>query len=126
MGFFNIGIPELILVLTIMLVFLGPDKLRESSRNFARFIRKVVRSETWRNFSVMYHEMKHYPEEIMKEVNLEETMKELNEINARTQAELDRIQNSVRTMPKAVDSDSSEPNLSDPDKENTPKTKDSL
>jgi len=62
----------------------------------------------------------------MKEVNLEETMKELNEINARTQAELDQIQNSVRSMPKAVDSDSSEPNPSDPDKENTPETKDSL
>jgi uncharacterized coiled-coil protein SlyX len=62
----------------------------------------------------------------MKEVNLEETMKELNEINARTQAELDRIQNSVRSMPKAVDSDSSESNPSDSDKENTPETKDSL
>lgn len=126
MGFFNIGIPELILVLTIMLVFLGPDKLRESSRNLARFIRKVVRSETWRNFSVMYQEMKHYPEEIMKEVNLEETMKELDEINNRAQAELDQIQTSIHTIPDTVDSNLSEPDAPDSDGDNSPRTKDTL
>lgn len=77
MKIFNIGFPELILVLIIMLIFVGPGGMQESVRKLARLIRHVVRSETWRTFTSFFNEVKEFPAQVMKEVELEELGKDL-------------------------------------------------
>ena len=98
MNFLNIGFPELLLVLIIMLIVMGPGKMQEGARNLARLIRKVVRSESWRNFTGIYNEIKSYPQEIMKEVELEETLQELKELNDQTRKEFDEIQREMKAI----------------------------
>lgn len=98
MNFLNIGLPELLTVLIIMMIVLGPGKMQEGARNLARLIRKVSRSESWRNFTGIYHEIKSYPQEIMKEVELEETLQELKELNEQTRKESAEIQKELKAI----------------------------
>lgn len=78
MKFLNIGIPELFFLLILMLIFLGPKGMEENARKLALLIRKITRSKTWRSFMGIYKEVKEYPAEIMKEVDLDELQKDLN------------------------------------------------
>jgi Sec-independent protein translocase protein TatA len=103
MNFLNIGFPELFFVLIIMLVFLGPQRMASSMRSLARFISKVVRSETWRNFFGLYKEIKQYPSQIMKEVKLEELSKELGDLQTKTRAEINGINQEIRTQESETD-----------------------
>ncbi|MHC1771386.1 MAG: hypothetical protein AB9907_06530 [Flexilinea sp.] len=103
MNFLNIGFPELFFVLIIMLIFLGPQRMTSSMRSLARIISKVVRSETWRNFFGLYKEIKQYPSQIMKEVKLEELSKELGDIQTKTRAEINGINQEIRTQESEFD-----------------------
>ncbi len=98
MNFLNIGFPELFFVLIIMLIFLGPERMASNMRSLARFISKVVRSETWRNFFGLYKEIKQYPSQIMKEVKLEELGKELEDLQTKTKSEINEINQKIMTQ----------------------------
>ncbi len=108
MNFFNIGFPELILVLIIMLVFLGPERMTSGARSLARFISRVVRSNAWRDFFGLYKEIKQYPSQLMKEVQLEEINKEFKDLQAQTQSELNDINQELSAREKDFRSISAE------------------
>ena len=78
MKILNIGFPEIFFLLVIMLIFLGPKGMQENSRKLARFIRKIIRSDTWKTFSGLYRDIKEYPSELMKEAKLDELRDEIN------------------------------------------------
>ncbi|NMB93470.1 MAG: hypothetical protein GYA26_04545 [Flexilinea flocculi] len=95
MNFFNIGFSELMVVLVIMLIFLGPHRMTSAAYRFARFLRKIMRSDTWRNFFDIYKEIKQYPSQIMQEVNMEEIKKELRDIQQKTDNEIQKINQEI-------------------------------
>ena len=78
MKILNIGFPEIFFLLVIMLIFLGPKGMQENSKKLARFIRKIIRSDTWKTFSGLYRDIKEYPSELMKEAKLDELRDEIN------------------------------------------------
>ncbi len=95
MNFLNIGFSELMVVFIIMLVLLGPHRMTSAAYRFARMLRKIMRSETWRNFFDIYKEIKQYPSQIMQEVNLEEIKKELKDIQKTTDSEIKKINQEI-------------------------------
>ena len=46
MNIFNIGIPELLFILVIMLIVMGPEEMAKSARSLARWVRKVSQTPT--------------------------------------------------------------------------------
>lgn len=96
MKIFNIGLPELLVVLIIMLIFLGPDGMQENARKTAAFLRKVFRSETWKTARGMYHEVKGFPDKLMKEAEIDE----LRESLRREANEIDTELNSIEISEK--------------------------
>ncbi len=108
MNFFNIGLPELILVLIFMLIFLGPERMKSGARSLARLISKVVRSDAWREFFGLYKEIKQYPSQLMKEVQLDEINKELRELQTKTRHEINDINQELQTREKEVRAASTE------------------
>lgn len=82
-------------VFIIMLVLLGPHRMTSAAYRFARMLRKIMRSETWRNFFDIYKEIKQYPSQIMQEVNLEEIKKELKDIQKTTDSEIKKINQEI-------------------------------
>lgn len=106
MKLFNIGLPELIFVFAIMLIFLGPQGIADNARKLGRSIRKIMSSEAWKTFMGTYKEVKQYPSQLMKELELEEAdkdfKKDLREIEKMTNDE-------IQTVNKVMDKTLSEP-----------------
>ncbi len=78
MKLFNIGFAELILILIIMLVVLGPDQTIQQMKKLASFVRKVVRSPFWSDILDTSREIKDLPNKMLRESGLDEELAEMN------------------------------------------------
>lgn len=91
MNFFNIGIREVILLLVIMLILFGPNKMKENARNAAKAIRAFAHSDTWRSFLGMVDDVNTVKGQIYRESGLQEMKDSLRKVTGelrRTDAEL--------------------------------------
>ncbi len=91
MNFFNIGIREVILLLVIMLILFGPNKMKENARNAAKAIRAFAHSDTWRSFLGMVDDVNTVKGQIYRESGLQEMKDSLREVTGelrRTDADL--------------------------------------
>jgi TatA/E family protein of Tat protein translocase len=80
MRFFNIGIREVILLLVIMLILFGPNKMKENARSAAKAIRSFARSDTWRSFLGMVDDVNTVKGELYRESGLKEMEDSLREV----------------------------------------------
>ncbi|GAP22553.1 twin-arginine translocase TatA/TatE family subunit [Leptolinea tardivitalis] len=81
MEIFNIGPWELLLILVLALIVFGPEGMVKFSRDAAHFIRKLVRSPLWRDLVSTSEELKTIPQQIIKETQLEESMREISHLS---------------------------------------------
>lgn len=72
MEIFNLGIPELLFILIIMLIIWGPTEMANNARKMARFVRKITQSETWRMVRETTNELRELPNQLVREAALEE------------------------------------------------------
>jgi len=72
MNIFNIGIPELLFILVIMLIVMGPEEMAKSARSLARWVRKVSQTPTWRMVRETSQELRELPTQLLREAGLEE------------------------------------------------------
>ena len=77
MNFLNIGFPELFLLALILLIVYGPERLPEEAKKLARTIRKIMRSDAYRDISDAVQTVRSMPRRVMEEVNIEEIEKEI-------------------------------------------------
>ena len=90
MEIFNIGIPELILILVLMLVILGPDEMIRLSKKIGEWIVTLIKSPLWKNLSSTVRDVNELPRQLAREANLEETVRQIKETNAQLNEELRR------------------------------------
>lgn len=102
MNFLNIGVPEILLLLVLALLVLGPEKLKQTLTELARKLNRLVRSDQWRTVSGVYRDIRQYPAKILKETQLEEVQKQLDELNRKTEQELRKIQNQTSYIPSDI------------------------
>ena len=81
MEIFNVGPLELLLILVLAVIIFGPEDLVKFSRNAGRWIYKASKSEFWQSVVGTTREIKDFPKQIMKEAQIEETLKEFNSLN---------------------------------------------
>lgn len=79
MEILGIGAPELIFVIIIALIVLGPKDMQKAGQTIGRWLNQLVRSEGWKAFQQTSREIRNLPTNLMREANLElaETEKEL-------------------------------------------------
>ncbi len=80
MELFNIGPWELVIILVLALVVFGPEGMVKFARDSALFIRKVVHSSFWRELVSTTEEIKDIPRQLVKEADLEESMREIKQL----------------------------------------------
>lgn len=78
MEIFNIGLPELILILLIMLIVLGPERSIIQMKNVARFVRKLVQSPMWADIMNTSREIKELPTKMIRESGIDEEITQIN------------------------------------------------
>lgn len=77
MQIFNIGPVELILILLIMFILLGPEGMLRTARQIGSWIRALVRSPVWRDIMGYSKEIRELPTKIVRETGLDEDLEEI-------------------------------------------------
>jgi Sec-independent protein translocase protein TatA len=80
MEILGIGPFEFIVILMIVLIVLGPGDMVKTGRTIGRFLNKIVRSEWWKGIQKVSQEARHLPTILMREANLEDVNRELNDV----------------------------------------------
>jgi sec-independent protein translocase protein TatB len=90
MQIFNIGPLELILVLIVMFILLGPSGMVNTARSVGKFIRSVIKSPMWGEIMGYSKEIRDLPTKLVRETGLDEDIKEIKKTAMSTTDELNR------------------------------------
>ena len=79
MEILGIGAPELVFVIIIALIVLGPKDMQKAGRTIGRWLNQLINSDGWKAFQQTSREIRNLPTNLMREANLElaETEKEI-------------------------------------------------
>ena len=72
MDFLGVGPMELIFIIIIALVLIGPRDIGKVARSAGRFLNRLYKSETWRMLLDTSRTIRHLPERLAREAALEE------------------------------------------------------
>ena len=79
MDILGIGPLELIFILIIALIVLGPSDMVKAGRTIGRFLRQLVTSSTWRAVTRTSDELRTLPNKLIRDAGLEEDLKDIQE-----------------------------------------------
>lgn len=80
MDIFGIGPTELVFIILIALIVLGPKDMEKTARTIGRWLRNLTTSDSWRAFRDTSREIRNLPNRLMREANLEDLEKDMNKI----------------------------------------------
>jgi Sec-independent protein translocase protein TatA len=80
MDILGIGPLELLFIIIIALIVLGPSDMVKAGRTIGRFLRQVVTSPTWRAVTRTSDELKTLPNKLIRDAGLEEDFKEIQDV----------------------------------------------
>ncbi len=72
MEFLNIGGLELVAILAIAFIVLGPDRITKFGKDFGVWVRKLNKNETFRDVVQTTDEIRNYPRKILQDAILED------------------------------------------------------
>ena len=72
MEIFGIGTQELIFILLIAIIVLGPKDMQKAGKTVGRWLNRVMRSDGWRAFQRASREIRNLPTNLMREANLDD------------------------------------------------------
>jgi len=80
MDFLGIGPTELVFIILIALILLGPKEMQKTGRTLGRWLRNMTTSDGWRAFRDTSREIRNLPNRLMREANLEDLDKDIGKI----------------------------------------------
>jgi len=79
MEILGVGPSELIFIIVIALIVLGPKDMQKAGKSIGQFLNRLVKSDGWKAFQQTSRELRNLPTNLMREANMDlaETEKEL-------------------------------------------------
>lgn len=106
MEILGVGPLELIFILIVALIVLGPQDMKKAGLTLGRFLRKVVTSQGWREFQQGWRNLRYLPNRLMREAGMEEDIKTLKEsVNELQKIKVDLDLKDVDKAVKETESD---------------------
>ena len=96
MEILGIGPSELIFIIIIALIVLGPKDMQKTGRAIGRWLRKIVTSDGWKVFQQTSREIQTLPNRLMREAQLEELQKLDKDIKQDLRQTTDSIRKETR------------------------------
>ena len=90
MQFLGIGPLELLLIIIIAVIVLGPNGMVKAAREGGKLIRKIVRSPIWRDVMDTSREIRELPTKIAREAGIEKDLQDLRRSTEGTLSEINR------------------------------------
>lgn len=72
MEILGIGTQELIFILLIAIIVLGPKDMQKAGKTVGRWLNRMMRSDGWRAFQRASREIRNLPTNLMREANLDD------------------------------------------------------
>lgn len=79
MDFLGVGPLELVLVIILALVLVGPRDLAKLGRDAGRFLNQLYRSQTWRTMNEASRELRNLPNRLAREAELDSLQRDLEQ-----------------------------------------------
>jgi len=99
MEILGVGASELVFVVIIALILLGPKDMQKAGRTIGKWMRDIVTSEGWKVFQKTSSELRNLPARMMREANTE-----LDKIKIDVKKDLE-LEKSPESRPHSVDED---------------------
>ena len=104
MEILGIGPEELVLILIIALILLGPKDMQKAGRMIGTWLRKIVTSDGWKIFQQTSREIQTLPNRLMREAQFDELKNVGNEIKSDLKQTTDVVRDSTRiSLPASSD-----------------------
>lgn len=71
MEILGIGTSELIFIILIAIIILGPKDMQKAGKALGRWLNQVVKSDGWKVFQRTSSELRNLPRNLMREANME-------------------------------------------------------
>ncbi len=71
MEIFGVGPSELVFIILIAIIILGPKDMQKAGRTIGRFLNQLVRSDGWKIFQRTSAEIRNLPRNLMRDANME-------------------------------------------------------
>ena len=122
MDILGIGPLELLFILLIALIVLGPKDMVKAGRTIGSFLRKIVKSPTWHTVQQASQEIRVLPNRLIREAGLDELEGEMEEIkNITKDPYLEKLDEDLKTWKEDISSWTTPPSPnSAPQKSDTP------
>ena len=98
MEILGVGPLELLLILVIALIVMGPSDMVKAGRTIGKFLRQVVTSPTWRAVTQTSSEIRKLPNRLIREAGLEkdiDSIKELGKQSNNLGSDFEKWQNQI-------------------------------
>jgi Sec-independent protein translocase protein TatA len=98
MDILGIGPLELLLILIIALIVLGPSDMVKAGRTIGKFLRQVITSPTWKAVTQTSNEIRRIPNRLIREAGLDEEISALDDIRKQKpfpEGDLEKWQNQI-------------------------------
>jgi sec-independent protein translocase protein TatB len=109
MEFLGIGPSELVFVIIIALIILGPKDMQKAGRTIGKWMRDLVMSDGWKVFQKTSNELRNLPNRMMREANME-----VEKFNRDIKAGLD-LEKDLKNPPNSVPANDAPASIPSPD-----------
>ena len=101
MEILGIGPQELVFIVIIALIILGPKDMQKAGKTIGKWLRNIVTSDGWKVFQQTSHELRRLPTRLMREANDEfnQIGNELNNASNLTVGKSNNPNNPPRSQP---------------------------
>jgi Sec-independent protein translocase protein TatA len=112
MEILGIGPLELLFIILIALIVLGPNDMVKAGRTMGKFLRRIITSPGWRTFQQASRDIRYLPNKLMRDAGLEELEENLAQMkNLTGQNELQEVNRELKGWETEISSWTTPPPL---------------
>jgi len=91
MQIFNIGALELVFILLLAFIILGPKKAVKTAGDVGRWVRDLASSQFWKDLMSTSREIQALPKRLMDDAEIQQTIKELDRATGEMSTSLNQV-----------------------------------
>ena len=92
MDFLGIGPLEVIVILLILLIVMGPNDLVKMGRSFGRILRNLRQSDTWKAVQQATRELRSLPDNLARQANIDELKSLQKDLQGDLSSSLEKVE----------------------------------
>jgi sec-independent protein translocase protein TatB len=101
MDFLGIGPSELLLILLIIILVIGPRDIGKTARSIGRFLNRLYKSEEWRTITQASRTLRNLPNRLAREAELED-LKEVKSALEDTKKDLEQTKKELNEETRSI------------------------